>query len=129
MGNPNYYFERIGLGGTWRDPLLVVLQATFTSGVALVDTVASDPDVALARDAAGDYDVTGLPLGTRVHCLGALVDLASDTPADTVTGYVQPRSLSASAGTGKLLFFNRDDGDQADPPDGTRLFATFMVQT
>jgi hypothetical protein len=127
MAKRDYYFERVG--STWRDPLLVVLQATFASGVALVDTVASDPDVDIAKDTTGDYDVTGLPLGTRVHCLGAMVDLASDTPADTVTGYVQPRSLLASAGTGKLLFFNRDDGDQADPPDGARLYATFLVQT
>lgn len=125
MAKRDYYFERVG--STWPDPSVVVLQATFASGVATVDTAVSDKGLTLVRDAAGDYDLAGLPRGVRVQCLSALVDLASDTSADTVTGYVQPRSLSAANGTGKLLFFNRDDGDQADPPDGSRLYATFVV--
>lgn len=126
MAATDYYFERVGT--TWKDPLLALLQATFTSGMAIVDSGNTDPGVTLTKDAAGDYDVAGLPKGARIHCLGCMVDLASDTPADTVTGYAQPRSLSATAGTGKILFFNRDDGDQADPPDGSRLYATFLVE-
>src|SRR5690606_14197365 len=96
---------------------VVYIQATFDgSGVATVDTDASSPRVTMVKDAAGDYDIT-FPKARWVHFVGAGIDLGSDTPsdADTVKS-IQPRSLSAAGsngvGTGKILFFYGDDGDQ-----------------
>lgn len=127
MGKQQYYFSRIGLRGG--RALVAHFQATFSGGVATVDSSVSDPGITLVKDAAGDYDVAGLPTGDQLIPLGLFLAPASDTPADVdTTKDVLPRSLSASAGTGKLLFFNGDDGDQADPGNGTRLYATFMVR-
>ena len=121
MGTQHYYQERVG--SCWKDPQFVVLQATFSSGVATVDSAASDPDITLTKDATGDYDVANLPVGKRIHYVGGGVDPASDTGDDIV---VSPRSLSASGQGGKLLFFT--NGTQADPPDNARLYATFWIE-
>lgn len=131
MADKDYYFDRPGT--TWRRPLVVVLQATFNSGVATVDAANSDPDITLTKDegadAIGDYDLAGLPRGKRIHFVGGGIDLGSDTPAGRVAlGYVQPRSLNAAAGTGKLLFFNRSNGNQSDPPNGARLYLTLLIE-
>lgn len=109
--------------------MLVILQATFgASGVATVDTAASDPGLTLVKDTVGDYDLAGLPKGARIHYVGGALDSGSDVSLDSGTGYVQPYDLDPATGTGKLMFFNRDDGDQADPPDGARVYATFIVE-
>lgn len=125
MGGQHQYFGR--LGTVRGDPLLVHFECTFAAGSPFVDRINSDPGITITRDAAGDYDVAGLPTGKLLHPIHMTLDLASDTPADTTVGYAQPRSCNAGAGTCKVLTFARDDGDQDDPPDGARLSATFLV--
>jgi hypothetical protein len=126
MAEQHYYYDRVG--STYARPLTVRLQATFASGVATVDTVASDPGLTLAKDSTGDYDLT-FPPGRRVHCDALKLDLASDTPATTTVKEAQPRALNATAGTGKVLFFRGDTAALADPPDGARLYATLTVES
>lgn len=105
---------------------LVYLQATFASGVATVDTSESAPDVTLTKDSTGDYDLT-FPAGTFVHCVGCVLDPGTDTPT-TEALRVNPRSLNASEGTGKVLFTNRDGSPAVtDPGDGVRLYLTLLV--
>lgn len=123
---PRNFFARIG--DAWARPDEIKIQATFASGVATIDAVESDPGTSITKDTTGDYDITFEGDNKGIHCTGLYIDLASDTPADTVTKDIQPRSLDAAAGTGKLLFFNGDDGDQADPPDSSILYATFKVR-
>lgn len=127
MGKEQYYFQRIGLRGG--RGLLAHFQATFSSGVATVDSSVSDPGITLTKDTTGDYDIAGLPTGTeRIIPLGISLDPGVDLTPDNEAKDVLPRALSASAGTGKLLFANSDDGDQADPADGARVYATFLIQ-
>jgi len=103
----------------------IVLQATFSSGVATVDASESSPGVTLVKDTTGDYDVT-FPKGQWVHVVGCALDPASDTPTDSVETKVSPRSFVAT-GTGKLLFSHVDDGGEADPEDNTRVYLTLML--
>jgi hypothetical protein len=125
VSGQHHYFGR--LGTVRGDPLLAHFECTFAAGSPFVDGVNSDPGITVTRDAAGDYDVAGLPSGKLLHPVHMTLDLASDTPADSTVGYAQPRSCDAGAGTCKVLTFARDDGDQIDPPDGARLSATFLV--
>jgi len=127
MAAQHYYFERIG--DVWADPVEAKLQATFSSGVATVDTSTTDPGLTLTRDTTGDYDVAGLPRGRRVHVTGCYIDPASDTPATTTVKAALPRSFNATAGTGKVLFYRGDTGALADPADGMRVFLTVKVET
>lgn len=104
---------------------VVVIQATFSSGVATLDTDASSPDVTIAKDTTGDYDIT-FPAGQFVHCIGVHLDPAADDPTDANVADAYPRSLDAG-GTGKILFMHSDDGGLADPDDDTRLYLTLLV--
>ena len=127
MGKEQYYFQRIGLRGG--RALIAHFQATFSGGVATVDSSVSDPGITLTKDTTGDYDIAGLPTGgERIIPISLYVDPAADATPDNETKDVLPRSLNASAGTGKLLFANGDDADQADPPNGYRVYATFLIQ-
>jgi hypothetical protein len=126
MSEQHYYYDRVG--STYARPLTVRLQATFASGVATVDTVASDPGLTLVKDSTGDYDLT-FPAGRRVHCEALSLDPGTDTPATTAAKDVMSRSLNATAGTGKLLFTRGDSAALVDPPDGARVYATLTVES
>lgn len=108
------------------DLSLVVIQATISGGVATRDADNSSPNTTIAQDTTADYDIT-FPAGSFVHWVGGGIDNASDTPADTVAKIVNPRSLNASAGTGKILFSAADDGDEVEPATGARVYITLLV--
>ena len=127
MSNKHYYFG--AAGETFVRPLRARLQATFSSGVATKDTSGrlSDPSATIVKDSTGDYDIAGLPTGKGVHVHCSL-DPGADSPPTDEGVLCAPRSFSASAGTGKVLFTRPDTGALADPPDGSRLFLTVFVE-
>jgi hypothetical protein len=102
-----------------------ILQATFTSGAATLDTANSDDGMTIVQDSTGDYDVT-FPKAVRVLSVHASLDQAADSPTAANVTMPQPRSFVAS-GTGKVLFFNTDDGALDDPQDDMRLYLTVKV--
>lgn len=106
----------------------VFIQATYaSSGTSwTLDSDGSSPGVTIARDAAGDVDIT-FPKGQWVHFVGGGLDLGSDTPDDDIAKSVNPRSLNAAAGTGKILLHANDDGTEVDAPDGARLYVHLKV--
>ena len=104
---------------------VVVLQATFSSGVADLDETNSSPSVSITKDTTGDYNVV-VPKGQYVHVLGCHLDPASDNPTDATVAAPAPRSWSATAGTGKVLFQD-PAGALQDPVDGARLYLTVLV--
>lgn len=119
------------VGETFIRPIIVRLQATFSSGVATKDETRrrSDPNITIAKSSTGNYAIAAIPLGADVHVLGCHLDPGADNPADTDAQLGAPRSFSATAGTGIVLFTRPDTGALADPPDGSRLYLTLEVET
>lgn len=108
---------------------LVYIQATFSSGVATVDTDRSSPRVTMVKSATGRYAIT-FPKSQFVHWVGGSLDPAADDPTDTNEQDVSPRSLNPAnggTGTGSVLFRDTDVGDLQDPRDGTRCYITLLV--
>lgn len=104
----------------------VSIRATFSSGVATRVAAGSSPGTTIAKDSTGDYDIT-FPACSSVDWLGGSVDLGGDDPTDAAVKTVWPRSL-ATAGTGKLLFQNTDDGGLEDPGDTVVLYANLRCR-
>lgn len=91
------------------------------TGAPTLDEAASSLDVAITRDATGDYDIT-FPTGGRfVAWAGGSVDPEDDGPS-TSAGFI-PSLLDPDldAGTAKIIVRAGDDGSVIDPADGSVL--------
>lgn len=124
-----HYNEPVGC--TFLNPVLARLQCTFSGGVATKDSVRrrSDPTIAIVKSATGLYAVTGLPMGVDGHVMGLFLDPGNDAPDTTKGEECQPRSFVPNAGTITLVFSRPDTGVVTDPPDGSRLYLTILVET
>lgn len=102
------------------------LQATFTGGAATVDTANSAPNFSIGAAAGGGVYPLTFPKGTMVHGISVTVDPNSTAPAagTPVEGFFN--ALSASGGTGNVVFTGRD-GTLANPGNGSRCYITMLL--
>lgn len=106
---------------------IVSLRSTFATGVAARVAAGSSPGTTITKDTTGDYDIT-FPSCSSVDWLGGSVDLGADDPTDGVVKTVWPRALN-TAGTGKLIFQNTDDGGLEDPGDTMTAYASLRCRS
>jgi hypothetical protein len=104
------------------DVNIVVIQATFTSGVPVRDADNSSPETTITGD-DGEYAIT-FPKGTGVHLLGAYVALAE---AAGIGQSVHWEGLSASLGTGSFELTSETVNTPVAPTDDSRIYLTFLV--
>lgn len=109
---------------TFGDLSLVVIQATFASGVATRDASNSSPDTTCTGNSGGVYAIT-FPACQFVHVVGCQLDNKDATPDGADAHVAVPISISA-AGTGSIATLATDDGLVADPDDTARLFVTLL---
>lgn len=102
---------------------VVMLQATFASGVATVDTANSSPGVTFAKTGTGLYSMT-FPKGQTAHYLGGEVA----NSAGGIGNAVYLLTSSATGGTATFEFdVNTAAATAADPADTCRVFITFLL--
>lgn len=132
MSDPNglnYHF--VPAGDMFARPLRCRVQATFSASGATV-TVSTDGRKshvgAAISGSAGDYDVTGLPVGSAYHVVGCELLVADGTVA-VAHATVQADSLDPENGT--LTFQTRTAATFAEtaPADGTVVHITLDIET
>lgn len=132
MADPNglnYHF--VPAGDMYARPLRCRIVGTFSDSGATC-TVSTDGrkshvGAAIAGD-TGDYNVTGLPVGSAYHVVGCTL-LVADGTALTCIATVQADSLDPSAGTLTFQTRRSDTGAEADPADGDVVHITLDIET
>lgn len=105
---------------------IVSIRSTFSSGTAARVADGSSPGTTIAKASTGNYDIT-FPACSSVDWLGGTADPGADDPTDAAVKLPWSRSL-ATAGTGKILFQNTDDGGLEDPGDTVTLYANLRCR-
>lgn len=127
MAGPNAFPVR----GHKKDFMFVCLQAVMTSGVFVVDAANTDTsfwNTAVTDTGAGDNSFSfKLSYGARkAHVVGHNLTNSISSVGNTVNTQVGVPNLST--GLVQVTFVDQDD-DNADPPEGARLFLTLAVET
>lgn len=89
----------------------------------------TDGETTVTRSSAGLYALAGMPTGggKRVLAAGGCIINNDTSPTVTEARTVTWGPIDLSAGTASILTTADDDGDVADPTDGTTLLAWLEI--
>lgn len=113
-------------------PMDVHLVATYST-TGPVWTVTSDrrshPGAAIAVAGAGDYDVSGLPIGQNYVVVGCEILPPTGTLVTGIKANVRAGTLDAATGALSIDTRRTDTGALAAPSNATELHLTLRVET